>query len=100
MTHEERRCLLASRSCRLSWSKRCCIPAFLGRQHCAFARIVRGQKMVDFLEKLTSRKLANTPTSADSKARVYHLHNTSLYDAIEQARRFRSAWRSAGRSSG
>ena len=31
---------------------------FLGRQYCAFARIVRGQKLVDFLQKLTSRKLA------------------------------------------
>ena len=31
---------------------------FLGRQYCAFARIVRGQKLVDFLEKLTSRRLA------------------------------------------
>lgn len=57
---------------------------FLGRQYCTFARIVRGQKMVDFLEKLTSRKLATPYLCGHSKARVYHLHNASLYDAIEQ----------------
>ena len=57
---------------------------FLGRQYCTFARIVRGQKMVDFLEKLTSRRLATPYLCGHSKARVYHLHNTSLYDAIEQ----------------
>ena len=57
---------------------------FLGRQYCTFARIVRGQKMVDFLQKLTSRKLATPYLCGHSKARVYHLHNASLYDAIEQ----------------
>jgi hypothetical protein len=57
---------------------------FLGRQYCTFARIVRGQKMVDFLDKLTSRRLATPYLCGHSKARVYHLHNTSLYDAIEQ----------------
>jgi hypothetical protein len=57
---------------------------FLGRQYCTFARIVRGQKMVDFLEKLTSRRLATPYLCGHSKARVYHLHNASLYDAIEQ----------------
>jgi hypothetical protein len=57
---------------------------FLGRQYCAFARITRGQKMVDFLEKLTTRKLATPYRCGHNKARVYHLHNTTLYDAIEQ----------------
>ncbi len=57
---------------------------FLGRQYCTFARIVRGQKLVDFLEKLTSRKLATPYLCGHNKARVYHLHNAVLYDAIEQ----------------
>ena len=57
---------------------------FLGRQYCTFAGIVRGQKMVDFLERLTSRKLASPYLCGHRKARVYHLHNASLYEAIEQ----------------
>ena len=51
---------------------------FLGRQYCAFARIVRGQKLVDFLQKLTSRKLATPYLCGHSKARVYHLHHAAL----------------------
>ena len=57
---------------------------FLGRQYCTFARIARGQKLVDFLAKLTARKLATPYLCGHNKARVYHLHNTTLYDAIEQ----------------
>ncbi len=57
---------------------------FLGRQYCTFARIARGQKLVDFLDKLTSRKLATPYRCGHNKARVYHVHHTSLYDAIEQ----------------
>jgi hypothetical protein len=57
---------------------------FLGRQYCTFARIVRGQKMVDFLDKLTSRRLATPYLCGHNKARVFHLHNAALYDAIEQ----------------
>jgi hypothetical protein len=57
---------------------------FLGRQYCTFARIARGQKMVDFLEKLTARKLATPYRCGHNKARVFHLHNATLYDAIEQ----------------
>lgn len=57
---------------------------FLGRQYCTFARIARGQKLVDFLEKLTARKLATPYLCGHNKARVFHLHNTTLYDAIDQ----------------
>ena len=57
---------------------------FLGRQYCAFARIVRGQKLVDFLERLTSRRLATPYLCGSNKARVFHVHHVSLYDAIEQ----------------
>ena len=57
---------------------------FLGRQYCTFARIARGQKLVDFLEKLTTRKLATPYLCGHNKARVFHLHSATLYDAIEQ----------------
>jgi hypothetical protein len=57
---------------------------FLGRQYCTFARIARGQKLVDFLEKLTTRRLATPYLCGHNKARVYHLHSTTLYDATEQ----------------
>ncbi len=57
---------------------------FLGRQYCSFARIVRGQKMADFLEQLVSRKHATPYRCGHNKARVYHLHNVALYDAIGQ----------------
>ena len=50
---------------------------FLGRQYCTFARIARGQKLVDFLDKLTSRKLATPYRCGHNKARVFHVHNTS-----------------------
>lgn len=40
--------------------------------------------MVDFLEKLTTRKLASPYLCGHRKARVYHLHNASLYEAIDQ----------------
>ena len=57
---------------------------FVGRQYCTFARIARGQKLVDFLEKLTTRRLATPYLCGHNKARVYHLHSTTLYDAIER----------------
>lgn len=57
---------------------------FLGRQYCAFARIARGQKLVDFLERLTSKKLATPYLCGHVKARVFHLHNAGLYEAIDQ----------------
>ena len=57
---------------------------FLGRQYCTFARIARGQKLVDFLDKLTSRKLATPYRCGHNKARVFHVHNSGLYEAIEQ----------------
>src|SRR5574339_39875 len=57
---------------------------FLGRQYCTFARIARGQKLVDFLNKLTSRKFATPYRCGHNKARVFHVHHTGLYEAIEQ----------------
>src|SRR5262249_1256329 len=57
---------------------------FLGRQYCSFARIARGQKLVDFLDKLTTRKFATPYRCGHNKARVFHVHHTALYEAIEQ----------------
>ena len=56
----------------------------LGRQYCTFAGIARGQKMVDFLQKLVSRRYATPYLCGHNKARVYHVHNVKLYDAIGQ----------------
>ncbi len=56
----------------------------LGRQYCTFAGIARGQKMVDFLQKLVSRRYATPHLCGHNKARVYHVHNVKLYDAIGQ----------------
>jgi hypothetical protein len=62
----------------------------LGRQYCAFARIVRGQKMVDFFQKLVEKRLATPYSCGHNKAHVYHVHNIKLYAAIgESHARFR-----------
>src|SRR5581483_10056581 len=47
-------------------------------------RLLLEKKKIDFLDKLTSRKLARTYRCGHNKARVYHLYNTTLYDAIDQ----------------
>lgn len=56
----------------------------LGRQYCTFAGIVRGQKMVDFFQKLVSERYATPYPCGHNKARVFHLHHVKLYDAIGQ----------------
>jgi len=56
----------------------------VGRQYCAFAGIVRGQKMADFFKKLTAKRYATPYPCGHNKARVYHVHNAKLYDAIGQ----------------
>jgi hypothetical protein len=56
----------------------------LGRQYCAFAGIVRGQKMADFFRKLAARRYATPYPCGHNKARIYHVHNAKLYDAIGQ----------------
>ena len=62
----------------------------LGRQYCAYARIVRGQKMVDFFKKLVDNRLATPYSCGHNKAHVYHVHSIKLYAAIgERHARFR-----------
>jgi len=56
----------------------------LGRQYCTFAGIVRGQKMVDFFHKLVVKRFATPYSCGHNKARIYHVHRATLYDAIGQ----------------
>jgi hypothetical protein len=62
----------------------------VGRQYCAYARIVRGQKMVDFFQKLVSKRYATPHSCGHNKATLYHVHHVDLYKAIGQTHaRFR-----------
>jgi hypothetical protein len=54
----------------------------LGRQYCAYSRIVRGQKMYDFFSSLVARKLATPYSSAHRRAKIYHVHGKALYAVI------------------
>jgi hypothetical protein len=56
----------------------------VGRQYCAYARIVRGQKMVDFFNKLVARRYATPYSCGHNKATLYHVHHVDLYEAIGQ----------------
>ena len=58
---------------------------FLERQYCTFARIVHGQKTVDFLRKLVDRKFATTITPGPlHRGRLIDVHHKPLYAAIGQ----------------
>lgn len=62
----------------------------VARQYCAYARIVRGQKMVDFFNKLVSKRYATPYSCGHNKATLYHVHHIDLYKAIGQTHaRFR-----------
>ena len=56
----------------------------VGRQYCAYARIVRGQKMVDFFSRLVAKRYATPYSCGHNKATLYHVHHVDLYDAIGQ----------------
>ena len=56
----------------------------VGRQYCTYARIVRGQKMVDFFQKLVARRYATPYSCGHNKATLYHVHHVDLYAAIGQ----------------
>jgi hypothetical protein len=57
----------------------------VGRQYCAYANIVRGQKMHDFFSALVAKKLATPYTSVHRSARFYHVQGKTLYAAIGEA---------------
>jgi hypothetical protein len=57
---------------------------------CAYARIVRGQKVQDFFRSLVEREYATPHLFGHPKARVYHLQHRALYRAVgEPDARFR-----------
>jgi hypothetical protein len=54
----------------------------LSRQYCAYARIVRGQKVHDFFSGLRARRLATAYDAAHRRAHIHHVHGKRLYRAI------------------
>ena len=57
---------------------------FVGRQYCAYSRIVRGQKLTDFVDGLVRRRFASRYQAAHRRAWMYHVHSKRLYRAIGQ----------------
>jgi hypothetical protein len=55
------------------------------RQYCAFAGIIHGQVDRNFFTRLIADKLATAFDCAHRRARVYHIHNRALYEAIGEA---------------
>ena len=54
----------------------------LGRQYCAYAGIVRGQKVHDFFSELVAGGYATVNPRAHRKTHLYHVHAKVLYSAI------------------
>lgn len=52
------------------------------RQYCTFAGMVHGQTARDFFSRLTAQKWATAFAFAHKRARLYHIHNRILYEAI------------------
>ena len=60
----------------------------ISRQYCAYARIVRGQKVFDFFASLVAKRFATSYSAAHRRAHIYHVHSKPLY-AGEAPRRDR-----------
>jgi len=54
----------------------------LGRQYCAYAGIVRGQKVHDFFRDLVANNHVSVYSRAHRKTHLYHVHAKTLYRAI------------------
>ena len=54
----------------------------LGRQYCAYAGIVRGQKVHDFFRDLVGNGFATVYPRAHRKTHLYHVHAKALYRSI------------------
>lgn len=54
----------------------------LGRQYCAYAGIVRGQKVHDFFRNLVAKNHVSVYSRAHRKTHLYHVHAKTLYRAI------------------
>jgi hypothetical protein len=52
------------------------------RHYCAFAGIRHGQVDVNFFDRLTTDKFATAFDCKHNRARIYHVHHRSLYEAI------------------
>ena len=59
----------------------------VGRQYCAYARIVRGQKMHDFFSSLVAKRLATSVHRRRIEAPgIYHVHGKPLYARDRRSR--------------
>ncbi len=54
----------------------------MDRQYCAFAGIRHGQKTSDFFDGLVRQRAATIYRCAHGRARIFHVHRRSLYEAI------------------
>jgi hypothetical protein len=54
----------------------------MDRHYCAFARIRHGQKTHDFFGDLVKRRVATIYACAHGRARIFHVHRRSFYEAI------------------
>jgi len=54
----------------------------MDRQYCAFAGIRHGQKTSDFFDGLVRLRAATVYRCAHGRARIFHVHRRSLYEAI------------------
>jgi hypothetical protein len=54
------------------------------RQYCAYAHILRGQKVHDFFSRLVARRLMTPYVSAHQGSRLYHIQGKRLYAAIDE----------------
>ena len=54
----------------------------LGHQYCAYAGIVRGQKVHDFFRDLVANNHVSVYSRAHRKTHLYHVHAKTLYRAI------------------
>lgn len=54
------------------------------RHYCAFAGIRHGQVDVNFFDRLTADRLATAFECKHSRARIYHVHHRSLFEAIDE----------------
>ncbi len=52
------------------------------RHYCAFAGIRHGQVDINFFDRLTTDKFATAFDCKHNRARIYHVHHRSLYEAI------------------
>ena len=55
----------------------------ISRQYCAYARIVRGQKVFDFFSSLVAKRFATSYSAAHRRAYIYHVHSNRSMPRLE-----------------